>query len=281
MERMRRRWSNLTPEDVQMLADSTPVEKYSKGGFADGPYRPAESNDLTGKKVEMNFSDGTTFTYNFLDINTLVWSKNGGVEYKEFCQIHHAPCEEQIYFINHYCKGSRPPSSHCLILDFDTGLVTACIAQIGVPESAIEVKNEFLFGRMKGNWDQNTPLHDYTTDLIGKAKYWTYIPGGLKVKHIYSMPMYYTYSMIDGDKCWMASNPADYIKINGHMYVFSFVEERQTGLQAVFLINLDELHDVGAFFGVGIKGLSCKTVGAKGKYSTMYTLFDEDQSDPE
>ncbi len=278
---MRRRWSQLTAEDVQAIADKTSVEKYSRGGaFAAGPYRPPETDELTGKDLILRFSDGSVFHYTFLDKNTLRWSKDGGEELEEFCQIHHGTCEERIYLVNHYCKGSKPPRSHCLILDFETGLVTACISKVGVPESAIEVHRDFLFGRIDGPWAKDIPLHDYTTDLIGKAVYWTYVPGQLKVKHIYSMPTYYTYSMVNADKCWMASNPADYIKINDHMYVFSFMEERQTGLMGTFLINTETLHDVGVFFGVSVGGLSCKTLGAVGKYSTMYTLFDEDMSDP-
>ncbi len=281
MERMRRRWSQLTAEDVQAIADNTPPEKYSLGGaFASGPYRPPETDALTGKSFTMRFSDGTVLDYSFIGRNTLRWSINGGEGHEEYCQIHHGTCDEEIYFINHYCHGSRPPRSHCLVIDLGTGLATACIASIGVPESAIEVGRRFLFGRIDGPWPRDIPIHGYTSDLVGKAVSWTYVPGKLKVKHIYSMPMYYTYSMVNGDKCWMASNPADYIKINEHMYVFSFVEERQTGTQGTFLNNTNNLQDVGAFFGVSVEGLSCKTLGAVGKYSTMYTLFDEDVSDP-
>jgi hypothetical protein len=72
----------------------------------------------------------------------------------------------------------------------------------------------------------------------------------------------------------MASNPADYIKIKDHLYVFSLLEERQTGTQGVFLINTETLHNIGGFVGINEQNrFECYTVGAKGEWSTMQTYF--------
>ena len=62
----------------------------------------------------------------------------------------------------------------------------------------------------------------------------------------------------------MASNPADYVKIRDGLYLFSFIEERQLGIQAIFLIDLKEVRDIGCFYGVGSGRLSSACVGVKG-----------------
>ena len=76
----------------------------------------------------------------------------------------------------------------------------------------------------------------------------------------------------ENNSSWVASNPADYVKINDHMYIFSFVEERQAGTQGFFLINMELLHDVGSFFGVQAHGMECCTFGAKGELSSPYGM---------
>lgn len=272
MQRMERRWSQLTREDVQALANNAEPAKYAYGGqFSSGPWMPEESDTLCGRSFLFNFDDGTYLNYRFTAKNTLYWSENGSAEREEFVQVCLAPGCSGLYFVNHFCKGSTPPRAMILVIDDERGLVTVCDSHIGVPNSAIEVGRTFRFGRIDGS-DSKLPLHDYTNDLVGKAIIWNYGNNAPDIKHIYTMPKYYTYTMVNGDKCWAATNPADYIKIRENMYIFSFVEERQAGLQSIFLINMDELHDVGAFFGISTRGLSCKLLGAKGKLSTMYTI---------
>ena len=49
LKRMERRWSQLTMADVQALADSASPEKYAIGGpFSSGPWKPKDSDALTG-----------------------------------------------------------------------------------------------------------------------------------------------------------------------------------------------------------------------------------------
>ena len=64
------------------------------------------------------------------------------------------------------------------------------------------------------------------------------------------------------------------MKINDHQYLFSFLEERQTGVQGLFLINMDSLHDVGCFSGInGEDRFESYTVGARGELTTMETYL--------
>ena len=171
-----------------------------------------------------------------------------------------------------YVQGSAPPTAHSLVIDMETGLVTLCRATIGVPAAAREVSRTWHFGLIEGYADPGY-RHAHTTELVGKAVFWTYYEKEqVRVKHIYSAPLYYSYTMLDPatGNCWMASNPADYVKITDDVFIFSFVEERQGGTQGFFVINTKELHDVGSFFGLQPHGLECYTFGAKGEWSEPF-----------
>lgn len=165
-----------------------------------------------------------------------------------------------------------PPQAKTLVIDANVGLVTLCEAHFGNGIEAREVAHHFMFGRIEGFSDPGY-RHHFTSKMVGKAIYWTYHDGMPPIKHIYSSEYYYTYVMQFGDRCWMASNPADFIEIRDNLYIFSFIEERQAGTQGFFLINLDTLRDVGSFLGINTQGnFECYTVGAKGKMTTMYNF---------
>jgi len=55
----------------------------------------------------------------------------------------------------------------------------------------------------------------------------------------------------DTNECWMATNPADYLKLKEGLYIMSVVEERQPGVQLVMLMNLNIMRDVQSCFGIG------------------------------
>lgn len=273
-KRMERRWSQFTESDVQMLADMTPYEKYGTSWLAKGEYMPPFSEKLTGKTIEIQLDCQDIYIYSFKENQKLIWQCNGGKWHEEKSQILETPGEPDIILVEHYCEKSNPPTAHTIVLDFQTGLVTMCLAKIGNAYSAREVQRKFLFGKMAKYMDCGF-RHTFTDELVGKAIDWTYHEkNGVKIKHIYTAPLYYTYEMrqTEEKKCWIASNPADYVKINDHVYIFSFIEERQAGVQGFFLINLEILHDIGMFFGVQAHGIECYTFGAKGELTSPYAL---------
>ena len=273
MKRMDRRWSQYTREDIQKIADATPVEKYTCTWLSKGDYMPSFSGRLSGKEIKLLLDSGEQYLYRFTGKRELEWTGPDGVVHEEYYEALEAPGEEAICMVQHYCQKSVPPRAHTLVLDFGTGLVTMCIATVGVPQSAREVGRTFLFGIMDG-FEDSGKRHEFTEELVGKSVLWTYHEKEqVKVKHIYTAPLYYTYCMTgENGTCWVASNPADYVKINDHVYIFSFVEERQAGTQGFFLINMELLHDVGSFFGVQAHGMECCTFGAKGELASPYGM---------
>ena len=62
-------------------------------------------------------------------------------------------------------------------------------------------------------------------------------------------------------------------KIRDDLFLFSFVEERQAGLQGLFLIDLKRMHDVGSFFGVARDHMTSACVGAKGELKDITMIF--------
>lgn len=269
-ERMNRRWSDFTMEDVQKLGDITPVERYTRCGLA-GDYLPPFTGKLAGKQIKITTGQNKCFIYKFKGINELEWSSDSGRTHEEFYQALELPGADNIFLAQHYCKGSVPPTAHILVLDLNTGLATVCVANAGVARAPREIEREFFFGLIDGYQDTGT-RHGFTEELVGKAVYWTYSKEPLvRIKHIYTAPLYYTYQMTnDQGQCWVASNPANFLKITDQVYVFSFVEERQAGTQGFFLINMENLHDVGGFFGIQAHGMECCMVGAKGELTSPY-----------
>ena len=301
-KRMDRRWSQLTAADVQSIADAATVEQYSKSGFG-RQFSPEFTDALVGRPLLIKLDDGRTYEYTFRSLHELAWrrtdesafdadgdaatltddrnawAKQGGPErlsdtdeHVEYYESLPTPGAENLIFLQHYVKGSVPPTAHMLVIDTDSGLVTFCISRIGVPASAIEVSREFGFGILDG-YDDTGTRHGFTEELVGNAIYWTYSDAdAVKVKHIYTAPLYYTYSMAVPDgRCWVASNPADYVKLSDGIYLFAFTEERQAGYQGMFVINLSLLHDVASFFGVNAQGMFLSTTGARGELSDAYS----------
>ena len=276
LQRMQRRWSNFTAADVQLIADRTTVEQYTSGGFAKADFKPDYTDALAGKKLEIAFADGLHYTFDFKDAHQLFWSCDAAANQNESSEAYYeallVPGAPHIVFVQQYVQGSVPPTAHSLVIDTETGLVTLCLATIGVPAAAREVSRTWHFGLIEGYADPGY-RHAHTTELVGKAVFWTYYEKEqVRVKHIYSAPLYYSYTMLDPatGNCWMASNPADYVKITDDVFIFSFVEERQGGTQGFFVINTKELHDVGSFFGLQPHGLECYTFGAKGEWSEPF-----------
>ncbi len=269
MERMNRRWNSLSAEHVQKLFDETPPEQYSHGGL-EGPYKPAYSDALCGRTYTLKSAEHEV-TLHFDDINTVTWSEDGQSG-TDFCAVHEA--EADLFFIHYAMKHTSPPRFNTIVMDFKTGSFTLICAVIGNGTEAREVCRTFHFGRITGCENDAYPLHGFTADLVGKAIYWTYNDRMPPLKHIYSSELYYSYAMTIGERCWMASNPCDFVKINDHEYIFTFLEERQTGVQGVFLINTETMHDVGCFSGIPSDDkFESYTVGAIGEWTTMDTHF--------
>ena len=271
MERMKRRWKRLTAEEVRIIAAARSAEEYSDGGLAKGPYVQPFAQALVGRTLTFELPSEESYTCTFETLHTLCrrQGEDGGTAYY---QAHEA--EPGIFFIQYALRDRYPVECHTWVADTNTGLATLCRAKLGGGVEPREVVHDFKFGMISGYENYPAEKHRYTSDLVGKAVSWTYLPEMEPIKHIYASEYYYTYVMQGGGQCWMATNPADFVKITDHLYIFSFVEERQAGVQGFFLINTETLTDVGSFFGINsMDQFECYTVGAKGEFADLLTYF--------
>ena len=189
-------------------------------------------------------------------------------------------------FVHQYRDGLWPPTCVDLVLDLETGYATVVIAQLGGDERPREAVHTIRFGEITGiPHPADAEPHGYTTDLIGKAIHWE-MPAFTKkppIKHIYLSPLYYGIFMTREDgTCYMAADPADYIRIRGNLYLVSVIEARRSGIQLNFLINTDLLEDVVGHFGISAgnergqdepKIVCTVMTGRKGTFVPMETLW--------
>jgi hypothetical protein len=269
-KRWYRKWRlDVSKEEVKaIVAECSTPDKYSKTSLA-GPSTPPDSADLNGKTLTFRGED-RIFSFEIISENELCFSESSEDPKTCFCNI--KTMDNEIYFINHLVPGVECSRQITLIADTKTGCATVCDAHIGTENSNIDVDREFIFGKLDGEYEAGE-MHHFTIELVGKAVEWNYGTGIIDIKHIYHSNLFYSYCASTSQGAWMATNPADYIKIKNNIYIFSFVEERQFGLQALFLIDFDKMHDVGSFYGVGSDHITSACVGAIGKMADPNTIF--------
>jgi hypothetical protein len=269
-KRWYRKWNlDVSKEEVKaIIAACQDPEKYSKTSLS-GPHTPPDTADLNGQKLVFR-GEGRVFGFDIVSGNELRFTENGGEPKTCFCNI--KTLDSEIYFLNHLVPGFEFSRQITLVADMKTGFATVCDAHIGTEYSNIDVGREFIFGKLDGQYEGGE-MHRFTTDLVGKAVEWEYGPDMIKIKHIYNSNLFYSYCAQTKNGAWMACNPADYVKIRDNVFIFSFVEERQIGLQALFLIDLNKMHDVGCFYGVGSDHLTSACVGAVGVMVNPNTIF--------
>jgi hypothetical protein len=172
-----------------------------------------------------------------------------------------------------------------LIMDLESGYAVLFDASLGHPAAPREVVRTIRFGVVDGiSPGPEFEKPAYTNDLTGKAIRWASPgsgPKGRGIKYIFSSYCYLTYAMTfrNTDLCFMATNPCDQIKIRDDLYICSTIEERQTGVELVMLMNLSLMRDVQSVFGIGgtvEDGERLETSmhsGREGRWTTMNADF--------
>ena len=241
--------------------------KYANSPLA-GPYTPPDVEDLVGKTLAFR-GEEKNYDFRFTGLNELFFKEEGEPEKK--CYVNVKTLDGEVYFVNFLVPGYAASRQITLIPDMVSGCATVVDAHVGTVNSNIDVDRDFYFGRLEGDY-AGGELHGFTLDLLGKSIIWEYSPKIIKIKHIYNCDIYYTYKNLTEAGTWMATNPADYVKIRDGLYLFSFVEERQVGIQAVFLIDLSRMHDIGCFYGISSGHLTSSCLGAVGEMADPNTV---------
>ena len=234
-----------------------------------GPHTPEDCPDLRGKRLVFRGGEAK-LVFDFGEGSAIRFTD--GDKAPVDCVGNTKTMDHQVYFVNHLVPGYPCARQITLVADLKTGCATVVDAHFGTENSNIDVGREFIFGKLD-DYYTGAPLHDFTQELLGQAISWEYREDFMRIKHIYNSNLYYTYCAAAPNGAWMATNPADYVKVRDGLYIFSFVEERQHGLQAVFLIDTEHYHDIGSFFCFSDDHILSACVGARGEKADMTTVF--------
>ena len=284
-KRMNRTWAEIPKAEVERLADGLTAKTYAADWMTDDSgFAFAEA--ILGQRLELSFPNDATLTLSFRSETELAWDDSDGAQGSGFYRALSAPGCPKVVFVHQYRDGLWPPTCVDLVLDLETGYATVVIAQLGGDERPREAVHTIRFGEITGiPHPADAEPHGYTTDLIGKAIHWE-MPAFTKkppIKHIYLSPLYYGIFMTREDgTCYMAADPADYLRIRGNLYLVSVIEARRSGIQLNFLINTDLLEDVVGHFGISAgnergqdepKIVCTVMTGRKGTFVPMETLW--------
>lgn len=252
LKKMERRWIQISLDQVKQFGREWNTETVWHDALQ---HEMLETSDKLAKKknLKIDFEDGTVWTYEFLDERHLKWEVSDGRKGEEIYNACTAPGYDEVLCLHHYCS-LEIPGCVDMYIDLENGWATVVDAHLGHPEDPREVWRQVLFGKIEGMEQNEAKKPCFTDDLTGKAIRWRH-PGTTSegIKYIFSSCNYYTYAMKTPAKgvCWMATNPAEYVKIQDNLYLCAVVEQRQTGVQLCMLMNLETLTDVQSEFGLG------------------------------
>lgn len=284
MERMDRRWADISKDEVEQLARGLTAARYAADWMTDESHFDF-AQPILNRQLTVSFPDGLTLSLDFRDKKDLAWMSSDGASGSGFYRALSAPGYPQVIFVHQYRDGMWPPTCVDLVLDLETGYATSIIAALGSDDRPREAVHTIRFGEIANiPHPAGAAPHGYTTDLIGKAIRWEMpaFTGKPPIKHIYLSPLYYGIFMTrDDNTCYMTADPADYIRIREDLYLLSVVEARRSGIQLNFLINTTLLEDVVGHFGISAgnelgqdqpKIVCTVMTGRKGTFVPMETL---------
>ena len=178
--------------------------------------------------------------------------------------------DDMVYVLHFEVANQSPRKCLSIVYDKASGEITVFLAKQGhCAEYLRRVEREIYFGSVRqpdGTYPAGRAA--YTEDLIGKSIDFTYTSDAI-VRHTYIAPHLFKWEFLsaaEGADAVGASQKeyCDYVKINDHIYIFSWLE-KIAGVQGFCVENLDRLYHVGGFFGIGPDDLpECYTMAAYG-----------------
>ncbi len=234
-------------------------------------YRKDFTHDLVGKEFSCKFDDGNHLIFRFPEVNQLFWSDDGGQEFhEEYC----APMKSTagnvigVYFLR---RASLPFEGAFTVFDMDTGFVTWVSVTLGTHEDEKFACAMPHFGEIENFGTHQGERHHYSTDLVGRSIDWKYNEE-FTIRHSYVSPNL-TISPHMPEKGAEYGDDEDFIfrrflkafnaKIRDNLVLTSFTEPGNCA--AVLLIDMNQVHDIGCFFGVTHEGtLGGVTITAMG-----------------
>ena len=220
---------------------------------------PAQTRALAGRTFFVYVDEKHLYTYHIGSTPQVRWRLNDGPETTAYAKIYQL--NAHIYFLLFLDPGDPAPRFHGVILDEQSKMVTLIHTHLGTDLSSREAAPCYRFGALAQNGRPLTEKRqDYTTDLVGRAIRWRYHQGegfANQVTHYYVRENHYMYDFPGNPdfKGYAMMFSCDYIKIAPEVYLFVWVEyPGGPGIQGVVLMDLAQMHDIGAFYGINRAG---------------------------
>jgi hypothetical protein len=227
--------------------------------FAISSHALAPVSELAGHSYDIDFGS-EVITHTFVDGETLRWSVKGTAQ--SGTDTYRATSPRQgIYFVD-FVKSSERATSVSLVLDLQRGIATAVVgtlpdaARASIP--AVELawqKRELtgvdvalVAGVVDGKLDASSPVHEPTSELVGKRVLYRYNPHEC-YEHVYLNDKMYAWHCLSGIEQGLAdADRCHYRKIRDGLYLFVWREKIVPTL-GVVVIDLDARKTTGKIFG--------------------------------
>ncbi|WP_027797638.1 MoaF C-terminal domain-containing protein [Paraburkholderia acidipaludis] len=234
-------------------------------GFAPESNILAPVNDLSGRTLELAFSDGTRSTLAFAADGTLRADAGTSTRTATGPQPGRVTSvRDGIYFIDYVGGGDGTrPSTTSIVVDVRQGLCTSVTGGLptesearldaftrverGLPLTGVAV--QIRHGRIvQEGADASAALHAPTTELIGMRNLYTYSPTE-RYEHIYLNENFYTWQCLAGVEAGLADVDRCYmIGIANKLTLFVWCEKIVPTL-GVVMIDLERMKTDGKIFG--------------------------------
>ena len=237
-EQMHRiQYTQLTP--TQITDKLTPVALA-------GPSSASPLSDvLAGKSLKINTDGGPQLTYTFKTKNKLILQEQP-----------HARVEcgygvlvlNDIQLLSHMIPGSQ--RGYVVIIDRRTNLATVVELFFSGYKDNREVQREIHYGYIEvQGQDAPKERHAITNRLEGKGYHWRQ-DTGIQTLEMYPSVLYSTFvelTRFGGELSFCG--PSDYIKLDDETYVYSRVEAEFSGTLTLYVLDLNQLKQVGVRLG--------------------------------
>jgi MoaF N-terminal domain/MoaF C-terminal domain len=256
---------------------------FAPRGIAPGPNAPVatmagnlgpNTGWLAGKTLTLRYDTAPAMEYRFDDAETLHWRKEGRSEWVKARYQAYESMPGAILF-GHLLEGQPNHDGHCIVVDFDEGLVTCFNGYLNTPYFANEAGVKIHFGviEMEGLIPPKYRRHVLTDEMVGRAVSQNYAPG-LTSMHLYSTPHSLSWIIFTGSDAggleW--SGPASYVKIRNGLYFMYWLEEACNGTLGTILVNLHTMRDVGIGYNCGDHGLNMSAMGAHERLAGQFDV---------
>ena len=264
-----RRITSLTIKDIQKLCFDATVASYRSNPIV-SPLRPALSKALAGAALALTFEDGLQLGYQ-IGAQRVSWQQDGSEWHEEYAECLEST-QPGVFLLHHLRTHVNPFEAATLILDTNTRRATLIYDRIGKKSATRDVNRTVHYG-----WWGEKPaqLHAVTEDLVGKVIDWKFADEAIIHMAYVNIQCCAFVSpapaALPGWKDYFSTfNPTRYIRITDNLVAMSFYAPYGSGMEVTMLMDLQNMHAVGALFGIDSTDQFCScTFGARGAYAQL------------